>query len=286
MSLAMAATYALLRLRTPTTVSAESALATARSRTAAPVTKKLKRVAHVEVDGPLVRLTPKTGASGSHVIYTHGGCYLYPIKTTHWDLLASLVEGSGASITVPLYPLAPDHTMDEAYALLETVYDEAASRYDRMFLAGDSAGGGLALGQALHYRDTGRPAPAAVILFSPWVDLTMSNPAIPELAKRDRMLAAPGLVAAGQWWAGSHDPRTPLASPLFGELADLPPVHVFQGGYDLLAADTVELVRRIRATGGEANLEFVEKAFHVYVGAPWTPEARASIRRFVGILRS
>lgn len=286
MSLAMAVTYALMRFRTPTTVSAESVLATARSRVPAPVSKALLKVADVEVDGPVVRLTPKGGARGTHVIYTHGGCYTYPIKSLHWDLLATLIEGAGVSIDVPLYPLAPDHTMDESYELLETVYDDAARTHERVFLAGDSAGGGLALGQALHYRDTGRPAPVGIILFSPWVDLTMTNPAIAGLSKVDRMLAAPGLVAAGQWWAGSRDPREPLASPLFGELANLAPVHVFQGGYDLLAADAVELVERIRRSGGEATLELVERAFHVYVGAPWTPEARASIRRVVTILTS
>ena len=284
MSVAMALTYELLRLRTPSTRTAESALATARARVPAPPTATLLRVATVEVDGPVVRLTPKSGARSAHVIYTHGGCYLYPVKSEHWDILATLIAGAGVSVDLPLYPLAPTHTMDEAYSLLERVYDDATARHERVFLAGDSAGGGLALGQALHYRDTARLAPTGVILFSPWVDLTLSNPAVPELAKRDRMLGADGLRAAGLWWSGSHDPRTPLASPLFGDLAGLPPVHVFQGGYDLLAADAVELVGRIGKAGGGATLELVERAFHVYVGAPWTPEARASLRRVVELL--
>ena len=280
----MALTYELLRFRTPSTRTAESALATAAARVPAAPTKKLLKVATVEVDGPVVRLKPKSGATGAHLIYTHGGCYLYPVKSEHWDILATLIEGSDVSVDVPLYPLAPAHTMDESYALLEKVYDDAIAKYERVFLAGDSAGGGLALGQALHFRDTGRPAPAGIILFSPWLDLTLSNPAVLALAEVDRMLGADGLRAAGLWWAGSHDPRTPLASPLFGDLAGLPPVHVFQGGYDLLAADAVELVDRIRAAGGEATLELVERAFHVYVGAPWTPEARASLRRVVALL--
>ena len=282
----MALTYELLRFRSPSTRTAESALATAAARVPASPTKKLLKVATAEVDGPVVRLTPKAGGTGTHLIYTHGGCYLYPVKTEHWDILATLIEGSGVSVDVPLYPLAPAYTMDESYALLERVYDDANSTYERVFLAGDSAGGGLALGQALHYRDTGRPAPAGIILFSPWLDLTVSNLAVDELQKVDRMLGADGLRAAGLWWAGSHDPRTPLASPLFGDLANLAPVHVFQGGYDLLAADAIELVKRIRSHKGAATLELVERAFHVYVGAPWTPEARASLQKAVALLRN
>ena len=278
MSLALAVTYELLRFRGVSTTSAELALQAARTRVAAPVPARLQPLlSERSVSGRAVYDVTPAQPSGTRLVYLHGGCYLYPIQSAHWGIIASLVESSGVTVTLPLYGLAPDHTVDEAYALLDALEVEGA------WLAGDSAGGGLALGHAMRLRDGGTPA-AGVILISPWVDVTLENPAIPELQKTDRMLATPGLIAAGQLWAGSHDPRDPLVSPLFGDLGGLPPVHVFQGGRDILAADARLLVEGIHAAGGAAELEFVDKAFHDYPGAPWMPEARTALRRMAQLL--
>ena len=280
MSLALAVTYELLRFRAVSTRSAESALATARVRVPAPPSARMRRAASLTertVRGrPVIEIAPAR-PSGTRLVYLHGGCYLYPIQSAHWGILASLVEQSGVSITLPLYGLAPDHTVDEAYALLDDLDVPGA------WLAGDSAGGGLALGHAMRLRDAGSPA-KGVILVSPWVDVTLENPAIAQLQKVDRMLATPGLIAAGHLWAGSRDRRDPLVSPLFGDLGQLPPVHIFQGGRDLIAADAWLLADGIRAAGGVAELEFVEKAFHVYPGAPWLPEAKSALARMAALL--
>lgn len=290
MSISMALTRFLLRTLPTTTETAETALRFAQERTApAEIPNRLHRLATVEestVDGRRVlRLTPRARPSGAHLIYTHGGCYLYPITSVHWRLLGTLIRDSGVSVTVPLYGRAPEHTAEEAYGLLDRLYDEAVGAYgDRVFLAGDSAGGGLALGQAMRYRDTGRRAPAGVLLFSPWLDVTMGNPAIEGLVPLDHLLAPPGLVAAGTWWAGGLDPRSPLVSPLFGDPRGLPPVVVYQGGHDLFSADATLLCERIAAAGGDARLEFSPGAFHVFVGAPWTPEARRALKHAAAFL--
>ena len=290
MSISMALTRFLLRMLPTTTETAETALRFAQERTApAEIPNRLHHVATVEestVDGRRVlRLSPRARPSGAHLIYTHGGCYLYPITSVHWRLLATLIRDSGVSVTVPLYGRAPEHTAEEAYGLLDQLYDQAVDAYgDRVFLAGDSAGGGLALGQAMRYRDTGRRAPAGVLLFSPWLDVTMGNPAIDALVPLDHLLAPPGLVAAGAWWAGGLDPRSPLVSPLFGDPHGLPPVVVYQGGHDLFSADATLLCEKIAAAGGDARLEFSPGAFHVFVGAPWTPEARRALEHAAAFL--
>jgi acetyl esterase/lipase len=292
MSLSMAVTRFLLRFVPTTTETAETALRFAQERTAAAdIPDRLHRLAVVEestVNGRrVVRLSPRRPAPqrGAHLIYTHGGCYLYPILSTHWRILGTLIRDAGVSVTVPLYGLAPEHTAEEAYALLDVLYDQAVAVHgERVFLAGDSAGGALALGQAIRYRDTGRQAPAGVLLISPWLDATMSNPAVPALARLDHMLTPAGLVAAGSWWAGGLDPRSPLVSPLFDSLASLPPVTVYQGGRDLFAADATLLCQRIAAAGGDAALRFYPGAFHVFPGAPWTPEARDALRHAAAVL--
>ena len=280
MSLALTVTYELLRFRGVSTRSAERALAVAKTRMPAAPSPSIRRIAEVTertVHGrPVYDVTPHR-PSGRRLVYLPGGCYLYPVQSAHWGIIASLVEHSGVTVTLPLYGLAPTHTVDEAYALLDDLEVEGA------WLAGDSAGGGLALGHAMRLRDAGRPA-AGVILISPWVDVTLTNPAIAQLQKADRMLATPGLIAAGELWAGPHDRRSPLVSPLFGDLAGLPPVHVFQGGRDILAADAQLLAEGIHQAGGAVELEFVEKAFHDYPGAPWMPEAQRALARMAELL--
>jgi monoterpene epsilon-lactone hydrolase len=226
-------------------------------------------------------LRPRTGASPLHLIYTHGGAYVAPLLAAHWSIIGRLIEKTGASATVPLYPLAPEHTYRTTYTLLEQVYREvtASTPAGRVVLCGDSAGGGLALGQALHYRDIGLPLPGRLVLFSPWLDITMSNPGAAAVEKDDAMLALPGLVEAGRWWAGRDDPRSPLLSPLFGDLSGLPPIDVFQGTHDLFIADARVLQERVTAAGGEIHLYEYPGAFHLFVGATFTPEGRDAFEK-------
>ncbi|RFA07460.1 hypothetical protein B7R21_14795 [Subtercola boreus] len=283
MSISMAVTRMLLRTRPVGTKDAATVLdRLADRKPAAPIPRAIHRLATVRelsVEGRrVVQLTPRAGTGGAHLIYTHGGAYVYPLVAPHWQIIAALIASSGAVVTVPFYGLAPDHHVDEAYTLLDAVYAAAVETHgDRVFLAGDSAGGALALGQAIRYRDAGLTPPAAVILFSPWLDITLSNADIPAAAKLDPMLARDGLVAAGQWWADDTDPRSPLLSPLFADLGGLPPVYVYQGARDLLAPDAKVLATRVAAAGGRIELRLYSGAFHVFVGAPWTPEARRAL---------
>ncbi|MCU1529172.1 MAG: hypothetical protein JWP75_2935 [Frondihabitans sp.] len=292
MSIRMAVTRGLLRFRPRSTESVETLQrAIAKRGPDAPVTSALERVAEVTTstvnEQTVVHLIPRHTAPSGHLIYTHGGAYTFPLIAPHWGILATLIEQAGVSVDVPLYPLAPEHTADETYELLDRVYREAlAAHGTRIFLGGDSAGGGLALGQALRYRDADKILPRALVLISPWVDVTMSNPGIAEVAPQDRMLAVPGLVEAGRLWAGALDVRDPLISPLYGDLKGLPPVHTYQGDRDIFVADAKELTRRILRAGGQAELRLTRGGFHVFPGAPWTPEAKRALSRMAAVLRS
>jgi monoterpene epsilon-lactone hydrolase len=292
MSVLMAATRSLLYLFPRTTRSEQSVRReiAKRGTEAAPVPRVLRRVAVVTettVEGQrVVRITPRRGATGAHLLWTCGGAYVYPALRTHWALLARLVRASGVTVTVPLYGLAPEHDVDDAVRLLDAVHDGLrAEGADVVHLGGDSAGGALALAQAMRHRDTGRPAAASVLLVSPWLDATLSHPEVPWLADLDPMLGRDGLVAAGAWWAGARDRRDPLVSPLFGDLTGLPPVFAYQGDRDLLVADAKELARGVGRVGGRIQLRLYRGAFHVFVGAPWTREARRATAHLAGVLR-
>jgi acetyl esterase/lipase len=291
MSISMAITRALLHA-TPTSTSSIKSLheSIARRKQPAPIPASLRRHADIEttrVQGRTVhRVTPKTGATGTEIVYAHGGAYVYPLVAAHWGIVGRIARLSGATVTVPLYGLAPEGHAVDAYELLAEVYAAALERSNgRVFLAGDSAGGALSLGQAMRYRDAGQTAPQALLLISPWLDATMRNPALPELVRVDPMLARPGLVEAAQMWAGDLDTDDVRLSPLFGDLAGLPPVHIYQGDRDLFVADSRLLAERLTAAGTRVDLRETAGGFHVFLGAPWTPEARRELADIARVVR-
>lgn len=227
-----------------------------------------------------VTLRPKTGSSDASVIYLHGGTYINELVRPHWSMIAEIIRRTGATVTVPFYPLAPEHTFRAGFEYLETVYAQVleTAAADDVVLAGDSAGGGLSVGMALHLQAAGLPRPGRLLLFSPWVDITGTNPELPAYEKVDPMLAIPGAVEAGSWWAGKEDPRHPLLSPVYASAADLallPPVDIHQGDRDICMPDAAKLATRINDAGGTAALTTYPGAFHVFMALPWLPEARA-----------
>jgi acetyl esterase/lipase len=256
--------------------------------TAASVPRSLLNVADVSertVRGRrVITVTPKASASVRDIVYLHGGAYVNPLVSAHWAIVRELVTRADARVTVPLYGLAPEHTVDDAFSLLDEVYRRVIEEADgaEVLLAGDSAGGGLALAYCLSLRDAAdlhRPMPRRLLLIAPWLDVTLSNPEVARIASRDPMLAVPGPRAAGKLWAGGRGLETPSVSPIFARLRGLPPMLVVQGGRDLTAADVRVLHDRVSAGGGEIELVYSADAFHVFVGLPFLPEARQAWAR-------
>lgn len=250
----------------------------------APVPPSLRRRCTVETDSvagiDVYTLTPKRGAADIDILYFHGGSYNAGMITPHWWVVRSLVAATGARVHVPSYLLAPEHTADEAYPSLDAVSDDVllAAGSRRVVFAGDSAGGGIALAEAQRCRDRAGRNADHLVLLSPWVDVTMNNPAAREVQERDVSLDCDLLAAAGRWWAGDRDPSDPLISPANGNLADLPPMTVVQGGRDVLAPDVIKMVGKVYDVGGRVRLAEAAEGFHVYVAGWWTPEARKALR--------
>ncbi|WP_431233077.1 alpha/beta hydrolase [Mycolicibacterium psychrotolerans] len=285
MSLSLNATRLLVGLR-PSMLSSAEALrrGVANPPRPAPVPASLRRRCTVSIEKiagfDVVTLVPHGAAhSGRHVLYFHGGAYVSPLITPHWWLLSALLDRTPAALSIPLYPRAPEYVVDDALSFLDAAVPSLTDRYEgRLVYAGDSAGGGLALAQAIRQRD-GAPGrtPDALVLFAPWVDVTMTNEGIAPLERRDSMLFPEQLRQCGAWWAGRRSSTDPLVSPLYANLSGLPPMWSFVGDHDLLLPDVVELRERVVASGGSCQLTVARGGFHVYVGAPWTPEARRAI---------
>ncbi|MEX1079109.1 MAG: alpha/beta hydrolase fold domain-containing protein [Homoserinimonas sp.] len=259
--------------------------------TAAHIPKSLSSIADISEQTVLGRrvitVTPRSAEPQRDVVYLHGGSYLNPLVRSHWAIVRELVMRADARVTVPLYGLAPEHTANDAYPFLTRVYEglRTQSTGAEIVLAGDSAGGGLALAFCQQLRDSGTPMPAGLLMIAPWLDVTLANPEAAVIEGRDPMLAIAGLRAAGRLWAGGRALEHPTVSPLFGRLRGLPPMLVVQGGRDLTAADVRILQDRVAAGGGEIEVIFSAAAFHVFVGLPFLPEARAGWQRVEAWLR-
>jgi len=283
MSLSLRVTRTATRLRRSALISPEALHNRAGEvRRPAPVPRAISRRCRIErarIKGcDVITLRPRQGpAPRVQTLYLHGGAYVSTLTSIHWWIIASLMRRAQSTMTVPLYQTAPQHTIDDAIPLLDEL---AASlpKEGRLTYVGDSAGGGLALSFAMHQRDIDAESKAdALVLFSPWVDVTMRNPDIGLYQERDGILNAEQLRTCGAWWAGKRDVTDPAVSPLLGDLSGLPPVRIFQGDHDIFAPDVVALDARIRESGGNCDLRMVRGGFHVFVGAPWVPESRRAL---------
>jgi RND superfamily putative drug exporter len=231
----------------------------------------------------LVRIEPRGAASGPHVVHLHGGAYVHAIQDAHWRLLSRLAADSGATIWVPLYGVAPASDVGDAIAFLDRVVASvrAAAPGCPLVVSGDSAGGGLALVQALRQRD---PL-AGVLLFSPWLDLTLPAREDPRLERRDPMLSMRSLATCAELWANGRPLDDPRVSPLFADLRGLPEVLTIAGGRDVLVDDARRLDAALRDAGVASRLEVWRSGFHLFVAATGTSESQHAMRLAADWLR-
>ncbi len=237
-----------------------------------------------------ITVRPLLGSTRSHIIYTHGGIYINELARPHWWIIAELTKRTGAAVTVPLYRLAPESTYREAFPYLVSVYRDVlrTANPGDVTLMGDSAGGALAIAQPWAFRNADLPAPGRVVAFSPWLDVTATNPEIPLYDAVDPMLSVAGGVQAGLWWAGGDDPRNPLVSPACAPedlLSTVPVTRIYQGTRDVCMADAKVFRDRAVAAGAPVTMKVYPGGFHVFPAFPRLPESRAvftDIEKFLG----
>ncbi len=233
---------------------------------------------------PVHRVEPRGGVRRPGAIsYFHGGGFVSTIAPQHWALVGDLAEASGRAVHVALYGLAPQHVAMEAVGFgLALVADLATgdAADGPLHLAGDSAGGGLALLVAQHLRETGGRRPDGVTVVAPWLDLAMANPEVDALEPHDPWLSRAGLRPVADVWAGGLSLTDPRISPIHGTFDDLPPIEAYVGSRDITAPDTRLLVQKVLAAGGHASLHESVGSPHVHPLLP-TPEGRAARRTLI-----
>ncbi|MFL6543132.1 MAG: alpha/beta hydrolase [Chthoniobacterales bacterium] len=220
--------------------------------------------------------------SGVTLLYFHGGGYLCCSPQTHRPNTVTLTRLLKAETYVPDYRLAPEHPFPAAVDDAISVYRAlSASGATRVVLAGDSAGGGLAIATAIRARDQALPSPSSILTFSPWVDLTPGRER--QLRSRehlDDMFYAESFWAYADAYLQGADPRSPLASPLFAYLTSLPPLLIEVSGTELLHVEAVQMRDRWAEAGNVVELNVSAGLPHGWQEVtPFVPEARESLRR-------
>lgn len=242
-----------------------------------------------EIIGPAGRSGGGYAPPPVTVLYLHGGGYVEQMVVWHWLLVARLARDVPARLVVPVYPLAPRgvaaHVVPTAADLLEELSGRTRAAGGRLVLMGDSAGGGLALASAQVARDRGQAQPHRIVLISPWLDVTMTHPDQPALARTDGMLRLDGLAEAGRHYAGALDPADPRVSPLNGTLTGLAPLTALCGTHDVLLPDSRRLAARAAEAGVEIDYHEAPGLPHCYPLAP-IPEATAARATLVTACRA
>jgi epsilon-lactone hydrolase len=212
---------------------------------------------------PAETLTPSGGDPTRTVLYLHGGGFTTGSPATHRALATHLAAASGATVHVLDYRLAPEHpfpaALDDVLAAYRELLDRGAAPA-RTALAGDSAGGWLALSAALRLRDAGDPRPGALGLISPWLDLR--GTAWPD-DRSDAMLRPAWLRRCARDFADGSDPGVAELAPLEADLAGLSPITMHVGSEEILLEDAVRLAHRARAAGVPVDLRRLDGLWHV-----------------------
>jgi acetyl esterase/lipase len=201
----------------------------------------------------------------------------------HWQLAAQIAAEAGTTVTVPIYPLVPFGTADQVVPAVADLVRTSTARYGSTCLAGDSAGGQIALSAAILLRDDQHTVPRTVLI-SPSLDLSMNNPEIDRVQPSDPWLGRDGARVYIEHWRGTLAISDPRVSPLAADLTGLGPLTVFSGTRDILHPDIRLLIDKACIAGIDVDYHEKQGLVHVYPLTP-TPEGRAARTMLIERLR-
>lgn len=222
------------------------------------------------------------------MLYLHGGGYVMCSCATHRAFAARLAEACDIRVLLLDYRLAPEHPFPAA---LEDSLDayrwlrEQGVSPTNIIIAGDSAGGGLALSTLISLRDNGAPLPSMAICLSPWTDLACTGESLRANAKVDPWGTMDSL-AIGAHYVGTNEARHPLISPLYADLHGLPATLIHAGSDDILLSDSTRFADRAKAAGVDVTLKIWDRMWHGFqLFAPLMPEANLAIEDIARYVR-
>ena len=253
-----------------------------------PAARGSVRAEPVMADGvPCAFFRPADADPDRVLVYLHGGGYSIGSIDSHRDFIAKLARRAKVTAFAVDYRLAPEHPfpaqLDDARRAWAWLLARGVDP-KRAVMAGESAGGGLTMSTLVALRDDGERLPAAAAVLSPWVDLALEGASIDDNARFD-YLHRHVLEAYIERFAPDEDPRHPLVSPLYANLAGLPPLLVQVGEAEALLDDAKRLAERAREAGVEVELSIYDDMIHAFMLFAGVPEARPAVDELVAFVR-
>jgi acetyl esterase/lipase len=247
---------------------------------------------HVDAGGvPAERIVAPGAGSRRWIFYTHGGGWAQGITDSHRSFVAKLSQALGASGLLPDYRLTPEHPFPAGLNDCVTAYRWLLSQgvaAAQIAIAGESAGGNLALATTLSVRESGDALPAVLVAISPATDMAMTGETFQTKAFVDPILGAglPQDAYALYTNHGATDPRNPLVSPLYADVHGMPPTLLQVGTQEVLLSDSTRMADRLKAAGVEVKLEVWPGMFHAFAaGSDFIPEGRLAMKHSVKFMR-
>lgn len=221
------------------------------------------------------------------ILYLPGGGYVEQPLMWHWRFLYNLSQKLNGTITVPIYPKAPNHQYDEVFEKVLPIYKDLLTKTspENIVIMGDSAGGGLSLALSQMLLKEGLPQPGNIVLLSPWLDITLSHPEIESMKKNEPMLNLKLLIESGKTYAGDTDRSNYLLSPINGPLKGLGKITLFIGTHEFFLPDARKFKKLAEKEKIDINYFEYPKMNHVFPVLP-IPEAKRAMQQIVDILKS
>lgn len=229
------------------------------------------------------------------ILQLHGGGYVGGMRNAYRMFAGLYNEVShGMSVLTVDYRVAPENpypaALKDAYRAYCYLLDEGWFA-DQIILAGDSAGGGLALALCHYLKDNGKSLPCGIVAMSPWTDLTASGESYETNYERDPLFGGTtDSLLYNKDYVGENDPMNAYISPLFGDFREFPPMLIQVGSYEMLLSDSVSVAAKAREQGRKVRLSIYDGMFHVFqMAAKMLPESKRAwveIGKFIDVLLS
>ncbi len=239
---------------------------------------------------PVEWVTNSAAETRGFVLYLHGGAYVTGSPRTHRGLTARLARAARVRVAVPDYRLAPEHphpaAVDDAFAAYQGLLDQGIPPH-KIILAGDSAGGGLAVALALRIKAALLPQPAGMVLLSPYVDMTLSGQSMQSTTQKEWLLSKPLIDNAVQHYLAGQDATQATASPLFAELRGLAAMFIQVGTDEMLLDDATRLSQAASQQEVSVTLQIWPRMWHVWqLHGGQMPEADRAIAAMAAFVDS
>ncbi|MGL5382334.1 MAG: alpha/beta hydrolase [Culicoidibacterales bacterium] len=242
---------------------------------------KAVQITEMVVFGQKVEKLQATKAPNKVICYVHGGAYLKGSSLTHRGLTSRLAQLSQAFVYVMNYSLAPETPFPGALAEMVSFYEWLQQQHQMLpiHVVGDSAGGGLAFAMIAVLRDQQRRLPQSLTTFSPWVDLSFR---LQRTQLVDPIITLTVLQQAAKLYASGYPAESAKISPLFEELNEFPPTLIQVGADEVLLADSIAMIKKLKAYGVVCEFEIFPEMWHVFqLATPFVPESEEAISKVV-----